>query len=61
MPVAAQWLAEVLPATHFVRMIRAVVLRDAQWWTLSYDVAYLAGFTMIGLVVATLRFKKRLD
>lgn len=61
MPVAAQWLAEVLPATHFVRMIRAVVLRDAQWWTLSYDVAYLAGFTLVGLIIATLRFKKRLD
>lgn len=61
MPTAAQWLAEVLPATHFVRMIRAVVLRDAHWLTLSYDVIFLASFTVIGLLIATMRFKKRLD
>ena len=61
MPVGAQWLAEVLPATHYVRMIRAVVLRDAQWFNLSYDVLYLTGFTVVGLIIATMRFKKRLD
>ena len=61
MPKLAQYLAEVLPATHFIRMIRAVVLRDAHWWALSYDVLYLSCFTVLGLVLATLRFKKRLD
>lgn len=61
MPKAAQWLAEILPATHYVRMIRAVVLRDAHWWSLSYDVIYLTCFTLVGLLLATLRFKKRLD
>ena len=29
MPVAAQWIAEALPATHFMRLVRGVVLRDA--------------------------------
>src|SRR5690606_9378449 len=29
MPRLAQYIAEVLPATHFGRMIRAIVLRDA--------------------------------
>jgi len=61
MPKPAQWLAEVLPATHFVRMIRAVVLRDAHWTELGADLSALAVFTLIGLTLATLRFKKRLD
>ncbi|QSA19885.1 ABC transporter permease, partial [Vibrio furnissii] len=29
MPVVAQWIAEVLPATHFMRLIRGIVLRGA--------------------------------
>ena len=28
MPKAAQYIAEVLPATHFMRLIRGVVLKD---------------------------------
>jgi ABC-2 type transport system permease protein len=27
MPIAAQWIAEILPLTHFVRLIRGVMLR----------------------------------
>ena len=29
MPRAAQWIAEVLPLTHFVRIIRGIMLRGA--------------------------------
>ncbi|WP_100642499.1 ABC transporter permease [Alteromonas facilis] len=61
MPEPAQWLAEVLPATHYVRMIRAVVLRQAHWSDLPEDLIALAIFTLVGLLIATLRFKKRLD
>ncbi|MBD8893184.1 ABC transporter permease [Labrenzia suaedae] len=61
MPVIAQYIAEVLPATHFMRMIRGFVLRDAGLAELHRDVLWLAGFVVIGLTVAALRFKKRLD
>lgn len=61
MPVPAQYLAETLPATHFVRMIRAIVLRDATMADLAGDTLFLTGFTVIGLVVATMRFHKSLD
>lgn len=61
MPTAAQYLAEVLPATHFMRMIRAVVLRGAHFTTLVFDTLWLAGFTCLGLFVASLRFNKSLD
>jgi ABC-2 type transport system permease protein len=61
MPIAAQWIAEALPATHFMRMIRGIVLRGATLHDLLSDIVWLAGFTLIGLVVSAKRFKKRLD
>ena len=61
MPKAAQYIAETLPATHFVRLIRGVVLRDVEIIDMAFDVYWLALFTLAGLAVATLRFKKSLD
>ncbi len=61
MPIAAQWIAEVLPATHFMRMSRAIVLRDAQVMDLQFDALWMIGFTCIGLLIASMRFSKRLD
>ena len=61
MPKIAQYIAEVLPATHFMRLIRAVVLRGAGFFSLTYDTVWLAGFTLFGLLVASLRFSKKLD
>ncbi len=37
MPIAAQWIAEALPATHFMRMVRAIVLREADILMLAKD------------------------
>jgi len=61
MPVPAQWLAELLPATHFMRMSRAIILRDADVFSLQADALALIAFTVIGLIVASLRFSKRLN
>ena len=61
MPVIAQYIAEVLPATHFMRLIRGVVLKQAEMIQMMGDVYWLAGFILIALVVASLRFRKRLD
>ena len=61
MPVAAQWISEALPATHFMRLIRGIVLRGADLAGLWKDTLWLAGFTVIGLLVASKRFKKSLD
>jgi ABC-2 type transport system permease protein len=61
MPEAAQVIAEALPATHFMRVIRGVVLRDASLFELRGDLIWLALFGVVGLIVASYRFKKRLD
>lgn len=61
MPLPARYIAEVLPATHFVRMIRGVVLRDAGLLNMQADTLYLLGFTLVGLFIATQKFHKSLD
>ncbi|CAH0536105.1 ABC transporter permease [Vibrio marisflavi] len=61
MPAAAQWIAEALPATHFMRMIRGIVLRGADLVGLWKDTLWMLGFMILGLAFASLRFKKSLD
>ncbi|VAW68744.1 Domain of unknown function / Efflux ABC transporter, permease protein [hydrothermal vent metagenome] len=61
MPDVAQLIAEALPATHFMRLIRGVVLRDVEIIDMAFDVSWLALFTLGGLIVATFRFRKNLD
>jgi ABC-2 type transport system permease protein len=61
MPLIAQYIAEIFPATHFMRMVRGFVLRDASLLDLHNDVLWMCGFFVLGIIVAALRFKKRLD
>tara|TARA_R110002110_G_scaffold205066_5_gene416838 strand:+ start:13711 stop:14817 length:1107 start_codon:yes stop_codon:yes gene_type:complete len=61
MPAVAQYLAEVLPATHYIRLIRGVFLRGADAGQLLPDVLWLIGFTVVMLLIATKRFRKSLD
>ena len=61
MPRSVQWLAEVLPLTHFLRLIRGVILRGASLWELWPDVLALVAFSAVMMTGAVLRFRKRLD
>jgi ABC-2 type transport system permease protein len=61
MPVAAQYISEILPATHFMRLIRGVYLRGATASQLLPDILWLLGFTLVMLAIATKRFRKSLD
>ena len=61
MPKPAQWIAEILPLTHFVRLIRGVMLRGAGLGEQWPEVLALLAFAVLVMAVATLRFRKRLD
>jgi ABC-2 type transport system permease protein len=61
MPKLAQWLAEVFPLTHFLRIIRGIVLRDASLSMLTADIWPLGLFFLIVMTLATRRFRKSLD
>ncbi len=61
MPRAAQWIAEVLPMTHFMRLIRGVILRGATLTELASELAVLGIFILVAMTIAVLRFNKSLD
>ena len=61
MPKLAQYIGEILPNTHFIRLTRGIMLREATLGELTPDLYYLNGFTIVDMLLATLRFKKRLD
>jgi ABC-2 type transport system permease protein len=61
MPRPAQLIAEVLPLTHFLRLVRGIMLRGAELIQLIPDLLALVAFLSVALTLAVLRFKKRLD
>jgi len=61
MPVAAQWFAEVLPLTHFLRLVRGIMLRGAGLAEMWPSLAVLGVMIVVMLGVAVSRVHKRLD
>ena len=61
MPKFAQYLGEVLPITHFIRITRGIMLREASILELINEVYMLLLFTVVAMTAAVLRFSRRLD
>lgn len=61
MPWLAQLIGEILPNTHYIRITRGIMLRDASLGDLLPELAFLAAFTLVAMTTAALRFSKRLD
>jgi len=50
-----------LPLTHFLRLVRGIMLRGASLWELWPATIALIAFTAVMMTAAILRFRKRLD
>ncbi|MGE3145695.1 MAG: ABC transporter permease [Pseudorhodoplanes sp.] len=61
MPVWAQWIGECLPVTHYLRIVRSIMLKGATFADLHYDAAALAGLMLIAMTIAVTRFRRTLD
>jgi len=61
MPRWAQWIGEALPLTHYIRIVRAIMLKGADIGALRYDSFALAGLTMLAMLIAVRRFRRTLD
>ncbi len=61
MPGWAQAIGEVLPATHFLRIVRGVMLKDADLSQLAPEFAVLSLALIVVSVVAVTRYKVTLD
>ena len=60
MPGPAQVLGECLPLTHFLRIIRGVVLKGATIADLGPEIGALAAITAVLVLLSSLRFRKKL-
>ena len=61
MPGWAQVLGELFPLTHFIRAIRAVMLKGADLGTISREMLILGVFVAAYALVALARFRRTLD
>ncbi|HZR90192.1 MAG TPA: ABC transporter permease [Bradyrhizobium sp.] len=61
MPVWAQYIGECLPLTHYLRIVRAIMLKGSTLQNLEYDTLALLGLTLFAMTVAVTRFRRTLD
>ena len=61
MPRWAQLIGEVLPLTHFLRIVRGVMLKGSQLNDVLPEAGAIAAFTAVVGVVALLRYRQTID
>ncbi|PUB11080.1 ABC transporter permease [Yoonia sediminilitoris] len=61
MPVWAQWIGELLPLTHFLRVIRAVMLKGSGYADVQASMLALGLFVVFFALLALARFRRTLD
>src|SRR6267154_726342 len=61
MPVWAQYFGEGLPLTHYLRIVRAIMLKGATLPNLQYDTIALLALMLLAMTIAVMRFRRTLD
>ncbi len=61
MPQWAQWIGELLPLTHFLRIIRGILLKGNGVADIRADTAAIAIFLLAATLIALNRYRKTLD
>jgi ABC-2 type transport system permease protein len=61
MPQWAQAIGEVLPLTHFLRIVRGIMLKGNSFVDMKMDVLALVIFMVVAMGIALLRFRRTLD
>jgi ABC-2 type transport system permease protein len=61
MPVWAQYIGEALPLTHFLRIVRAIMLKGSNLSDLRYDAIAMFALMLVAMVIAVTRFRRTLD
>ena len=61
MPVWAQYVGEGLPLTHYIRIVRAIMLKGATIQNLQYDTIALIALMLFAMTIAVTRFRRTLD
>ena len=61
MPAWARWVGEALPLTHYLRIVRAIMLKGSTLADMQYDTVGLAVLMLIAMLIAVTRFRRTLD
>ena len=61
MPGWAQGIGEVLPLTHFLRIVRGIMLKGSGWGEIVFEAGAIGLFLLVMGVVAMLRYRQTLD
>ena len=61
MPKIAQWIGLLFPITHFVEVIRGIILRGATLGDMAPQMYAISGLFLVSMLIPVLRFAKRLD
>jgi ABC-2 type transport system permease protein len=61
MPQWAQWLGETLPLTHYLRIVRSIMLKGSTLWELRAEAIWLIALMLIAMTFAVVRFRRTLD
>jgi ABC-2 type transport system permease protein len=61
MPGWAQVIGEVLPITHFLRIVRGILLKGNQWQQIAPDLWPIAAFMLAAGMIALKRYRQTLD
>jgi ABC-2 type transport system permease protein len=61
MPGWAQWIGEALPLTHFLRIVRGIMLKGTGWAEIWPEAAAVAAFMLVVGAVAMLRYRQTIE
>ena len=61
MPGWAQAIGEVLPLTHFVRIVRGIMLKGVGWHDVGAEAGAIVAFTVVVGTIAMLRYRQTID
>ena len=61
MPIWAQWIGETLPLTHYIRIVRSIMLKGSNLSDLHYDAIAMFVLMLLAMTIAVTRFRRTLD
>jgi len=61
MPVWAQWVGSCLPNTHFLRIIRGILLKGNGLADIAPEIWPLAAFVVVAMTIGVKRYRQTLD
>ncbi|MCC6494199.1 MAG: ABC transporter permease [Pirellulales bacterium] len=61
MPIWAQWIGEALPLTHFLRIVRGILIKGNGFAEIAPQLWPIGAFALVALTVAVKRYRQTLD